>query len=243
MFSYAKPFFVFMALFFSALPFSSAKTPSFGETIQDLLTSKEFSSHSQGKILVTKAKIGSILDNKATHCFTKTNYLHISSNQKYSSFHTTEDECDGGNSFGWIENSLGLKVANISDSFIYPYTLSFTDIEFTFEGEAKSEKKSLEALKKHIFSQRGDWNSLYGYTFVMLEGNGITKDLSEENVLNIMLSYLKSSTVKLLKKVSGFNVGHKKLYQIRYNMDGFIAFVYYTVELETEKVEFIQIDD
>jgi hypothetical protein len=242
MFSYAKPIVIFTTLFLSALPFSSAKTPSFGETIQDLLTSKVFTSHSLGKVL-TKAKIGSTLDNKATHCFTKTNYTHTASNQKYSSFHTTEDECDGGNSFGWIENSLGLKVANISDSFIYPYTLSFTDIEFKVEGEAINEKESLEALKKHIFSQRGDWNSLFGYTFVMLEGNGITQDLSQENVLNIMLSYLKHSTVKLLKNENGFNVGLKKLFQIKYNMDGFIAFAYYSVELETKKVEFIQIDD
>ena len=225
------------ALIFSSLSFGS-ETALFGETIQDLLRSQDFTSTSHGKILV-QAKI-SFFTKKETLCFTKTEHTHISG-QNFTSYHTTEDKCDGGNSIGWIE-SKNEKVAEISDSFIYPHQKSYKDINWTVKGKAKNEEKALNKIKEHIYSSRKIWISLFGYTLVSLEANGLTEDLSEENILSTMVRFLNQSNIELLENVEGLTNGQDKFFQLRYNMEGFVPYVYYSVD-KTGKVEFIQIDD
>ena len=239
MYSSFKNSILFMTLVFSPLSLAF-EVSLFGETIQDLLSSKSFTSLSHGKTLI-QAKI-SFFSKQETLCFTKTNHIHTSG-QSFTSYHTTEDKCDGGNSIGWIENSKNEKIAEISDSFIYPYQKSHEGINWTVKGKAKNEEKDLNKIKKHIHSSRSLWTSLFGYTLVSLEANAITEDLSEENILNIMVNYLNQSSIELLEDVEGLTNEKDKFFQLKYNMDGFISYAYYSIDVKTGQVDFIQIDD
>ena len=239
MYSSFKNSILFMTLVFSSLSLGT-ETDLFGETIQDLLSSKGFTSISHGKHLV-RAKI-SFFTNKKTLCFTKTEHTHTTG-RNFTSYHTTEDKCDGGNSIGWIENSKNEKIAEISDSFIYPNQKSHEDINWMVKGKAKNEEEALNKIKKHIHSSRSLWTSLFGYTLVSLEANDLTEDLSEENILNIMVNYLNQSSIELLENVEGLTNEKDKFFQLKYNMEGFIPYAYYSIDAKTGQVDFIQIDD
>ena len=57
-----------------------------------------------------------------------------------------------------------------------------------------------------------------------------------------MVRFLNQSNIELLENVEGLTNGQDKFFQLRYNMEGFVPYVYYSVD-KTGKVEFIQIDD
>ena len=51
------------------------------------------------------------------------------------------------------------KIAEISDSFIYPGQKLHEDINWTVKGKAKNEEKALNKIKEHIYSSRKIWIS------------------------------------------------------------------------------------
>ena len=247
MFSKTKCFLLFISLIFSTYSFSDLRKWMDGKTIHDLLKTQEMNVTDYGKVSVNP-KIDLFFNKRGkTNCFTKTEYKHKLSGKIFFSYHTTEDICDGGNSIGWVENENHDIIYEISDSFLYVRGPSYNDIEWIVEKEEginlEEQKRGLELLKKHIFFERSLWTSLYGYTFVNLEANGLHKELSQENIIKNMLDYLKVSTIKMIETPEGFHIGDRKLFVLKYNMEGFIPYAYFAIDLEGGQVEFIQIDD
>ena len=78
---------------------------------------------------------------------------------------------------------------------------------------------------------------------VNLEANGFDKDLSQKNIIKKMLNYLEKSTIDMIETPEGFLIGDRKLFILKYNMEGFIPYAYFAVDLKNGEVELIQIDD
>ena len=58
-----------------------------------------------------------------------------------------------------------------------------------------------------------------------------------------MLKYLKKSTIEMIENPEGFLIGDRILFILKYNMEGFIPYAYFAVDLKNGEVELIQVDD
>jgi hypothetical protein len=101
----------------------SKNTCIFGNSLNELQESKDFSSNELGDFFVTSRIYEGTDDASYDVEFkpevTKTEFTHLTTGKKYYSFHTFEDQWDGGNTTGWIENANGKKVSSIGDGDLY----------------------------------------------------------------------------------------------------------------------------
>lgn len=101
----------------------SERTCILGDTIQELEKSNEFTSITIGDFFIQSRiyedTIDSEYDNDFVPLVRKVEYTHKKSLRVFTAYKTFEDEYDGGNTIGWVENEFGNKVASISDSDLY----------------------------------------------------------------------------------------------------------------------------
>ena len=101
----------------------SEKTCILGDTIQELKESTDFTSITLGDFFVQSRVYEDTNDSEYDLDFVplvrKIEYTHKETLRIYTTYTTFEDEWDGGNTIGWIEDELGNKVSSVSDSDIY----------------------------------------------------------------------------------------------------------------------------
>lgn len=101
----------------------SKNTCIFGNSLNELLESNEFSSNELGDFFVNSRIYEGTEDASYDEDFkpevTKTELTHLATGKKYYSFNTFEDQWDGGNTIGWIEDAKGNKVSSIGDGDLY----------------------------------------------------------------------------------------------------------------------------
>lgn len=99
------------------------KSCIFGDDLNDLETSSSFTSKELGDFFVDSRVYEGTSDADYDADFkpevAKVLFTHKDSKREFTAFYTFEDQYDGGNTIGWIEDSYGNKVASISDSDIY----------------------------------------------------------------------------------------------------------------------------
>ena len=98
----------------------SERSCVFGETLRELKNSKEFTSKVLGDFFVASRIYEDTIDAESDIDFKpevrKMEFTHTATQRTFTAFYTFEDEWDGGNTIGWIEDSYGNKVSSISDS-------------------------------------------------------------------------------------------------------------------------------
>ncbi len=104
----------------------SKKSCIFGDSLNDLQESSKFTSKEIGDFFVASRIYEGTHDISYDEDFkpevTKIEFTHKVTGNKYYSFNTFEDQWDGGNTIGWIENAAGNKVSSISDGDLYGCT-------------------------------------------------------------------------------------------------------------------------
>jgi len=95
----------------------------FGNSLNELEESTDFTSTVIGDFFLNSRIYEGSSDSSYDVDFkpevTKTEFTHMATGKKYYSFNTFEDEWDGGNTIGWIEDAAGNKVSSIGDGDLY----------------------------------------------------------------------------------------------------------------------------
>jgi hypothetical protein len=95
----------------------------FGDSLGDIEESTGFSSQDLGDFFVQSRIYEGTADADYDVDFkpevSKVLFTHKESNRKFTAFYTFDDQWDGGNTIGWIEDNYGNKVASIGDGDIY----------------------------------------------------------------------------------------------------------------------------
>jgi hypothetical protein len=101
----------------------SEKTCILGDSIHELKDSNKFTSKTIGDFFVQSRIYEGTIDAEYDLGFIplvrKVEFTHKNSLRVFTAFYTFEDEYDGGNTIGWVENEFKEKVSSISDSDIY----------------------------------------------------------------------------------------------------------------------------
>ncbi|MCP4915142.1 MAG: hypothetical protein GY909_18630 [Oligoflexia bacterium] len=99
------------------------KTCLFGDTLGELEDSEKFNSKQLSDIFTQSRVYEGTKDESYDEGFkpevARTVYTEKTSGREFTVYYTFDDQWDGGNTIGWIEDAKGNKVASIGDSDIY----------------------------------------------------------------------------------------------------------------------------
>ena len=115
---------ILSTLFFSTLSIGTIRSELFDLKLQNLLNLEDIKGDyvivSQSRPFL-KPRISFLTEeqkNKETYCFSETKFKDLTTGEEFTTFATGDDDCDGGITIGWVENSQKQKIGEIDNSEI-----------------------------------------------------------------------------------------------------------------------------